>query len=157
GVAETSRPTGGVEIRRCPECGHVHRWSAKCPYCNYIYQIKDRSVEEIFGEMRNITRGAEYESQTRFAHRCKLSRRVIARHVRQKELPTYGARRLVKIKEALALIEPLRENKAKYESQVKFGKRVGVSIGHLIARGLPRGAKAAICIEDALAWLRSQG
>jgi len=129
----------------------------KCPECGYVYQIKDRTVEEVYGELREITQGVEYENQARFARRCKLSRHVIARYIKQKDLATYGPRRLIKIKEGLARVERLR---AKYETQRAFAKRVGISQGVIHAltkRGLPKAANGEIYIEDGLAWLRREG
>src|SRR5262249_52207758 len=114
----------------------------------------------IYGELRELTQGAEYESQRRFARRCNFNRQALARHIKRKELATYGPRRLIKIAEGLASIERLRENKAKYEKQVEFGKRIGVgqrTITDLIRRGLPKAANAEICIDDALAWLKREG
>jgi len=172
GVTQTSRPTGGVEIRRCPECSAVHKWSAKCPECGYVYLIKDRTIEEVYGELREITQGAEYEGQARFARRCKLHQSTIWNYVIQKQLVTYGPRRLIKVKEGLARVEWLRENagsfnappfgvdSTKYEPQGAFGKRVGIDrdlIRHLIKRGLPKAKNGWVCIEDGLQWLKREG
>jgi DNA repair protein RadD len=159
GIAQSSSYPRGPEIRRCPECSAVHKWSAKCLECGYVYQIKDRTIEEVYGELREITEGAEHESQTRFARRCELGNNVIARYVKQKELVAYGPRRLIRIKEGLARVEWLRENAAKYENQDVFAKRVGAHPGvihDLTKRGLPKAANGGICIEDGLAWLRRE-
>jgi DNA repair protein RadD len=160
GIAQSSSYPRGLEIRRCPECFAVNKWSAKCPECGYVYQIKDRNVEEIYGELRELTQGAEYESQRRFAHRCKLHGSTIAKYVKQKELVTYGRRRLISIKEGLACVERLRENDAKYETQVAFAKRIRITpagIKLLARRGLPKVENGKICIEDGLAWLKREG
>ena len=160
GIAQSSSYPRGLEIRRCPECSAVHKWSLRCPECSYVYQIKDRSIEEIYGELREITQGAEYESQKRFARRCKLGEHVIGRYVKQKELVTYGPRRLIKIQEGLARIEWLRENEAKYENQVEFARRVGASptvILYWTKQGLPKEANGEICIQDGLVWLKCKG
>jgi hypothetical protein len=144
------------KIRRCPECSAVHKWSAKCPECSYIYQIKDRTIEEIYGELRQIMQGAKYESQRRFARRCKLSTSAIRNYVKRKELVTYGPRRLIKIKEGLARVEWL----VKYETKSDFAKRVGATpqtIHVLLKRGLPIAANGRICIEDGLEWLKREG
>jgi len=161
GVAGTHKKysTHGI-IRRCPECSTVHKWSAKCPECSYVYQTKDRTIEEVYGELREIAQGVEYENKKRFAHRCKLSRETIAKYVARKELVTYGPRRLIKIKEGLARVEWLRENEAKYETQRVFVKRIGTShqpIVGLAERGFPKAKNGLICIEDGLEWLRREG
>jgi hypothetical protein len=156
GAAEAKSSEWG-QIRRCPECSAVHEWSRKCPECSYVYQIKDRTIEEVYGELREIAQGVEYESQRRFVRRCKLSAHTIAKYVKQKELVTYGPRRLIRIKEGLARVEWLKENEAKYETQPDFAKRVGTNssvIPSLIKRGLPKAANGGICIEDGLAWLK---
>jgi DNA repair protein RadD len=167
GVAK-GYPHGGGFMRRCPECSAVHKWSAKCPECSYVYQIKDRTIEEVYGDLREIAQGAEYESQKRFAQRCRLSRPAIADYVKQKELVTYGPRRLIKIKEGLARVEWLRENDAKYETQDDFAKRIGAeraTIVNLIKKGLPNLIKKTlpnfvlrlIPIDAAMQWLRGEG
>jgi hypothetical protein len=160
GIAQSSSYPRGLEIRRCPECSAVNKFSAKCPECGYVYQIKDRSVEEIYGELREITEGAEYESQTRFARRCKVASYTIAKYIKEKELVTYGPRRLIKIKEGLARVEWLRENEAKYETQREFAKRVGVHLSvirKLTKLGLPKAKNGWVCIEGGLAWLKREG
>jgi Helicase conserved C-terminal domain len=174
GAAKSQIFPGGYELRRCPECSAVHKWSAKCPGCSYVYQVKDRTIEEVYGEMREITQGAEYESQNRFARRCKLSSVTIARYVKQKKLGAYGPRRLIKIDEGLARVEWLRENVAgssnvppfgvdstRYETQADFAKRVGADrrsgIQHLSRRGLPKAKNGWVCIEGGLEWLKREG
>src|SRR6266436_2995132 len=161
GVAGTHKKysTHGI-IRRCPECSTVHKWSAKCPECSYVYQTKDRTIEEVYGELREIAQGVEYENKKRFAHRCKLSRETIAKYVARKELVTYGPRRLIKIKEGLARVEWLRENEAKYETQRVFVKRIGTSHGtivRLLKAGLPFNDLRLIPIDAAMQWLRRKG
>jgi hypothetical protein len=161
GAAQSYRATGGVEIRRCPQCTTVHKWSLKCPQCSYTYQIRDRTVEEVFGELRQLKQGAEYETQMRFARRCKLTAWVIGKYVKQNELTTYGPRRLIKIREGLVCIERLKENEAKCENQVEFGKRIGASpatVCKLVRKGLPTtGHSNSILVEDALEFLKRQG
>jgi DNA repair protein RadD len=170
GAAQTSRYPGGFEIRRCPECSAIHDWAKACPKCSYVYQIKDRTIEEVYGELREITEGAEHECQARFARRCKLSRRVIANSIKRKELMTYGPRRLVKIKEGLARVEWLRARNSnappfgadstKYETQGAFAKRVGVNrrvIRDSTNLGLPKAKNGWVCIEGGLEWLKREG
>src|SRR5262249_3477166 len=86
GTARFEVFTRGYELRRCPECFAINKWSRACPACSYVYQIKDRTIEEVYGELREITQGAEYESQRRFARRCGLNPATIARFIRQKQL-----------------------------------------------------------------------
>jgi|GEM_PF-1189705 len=168
GIAQSSPYPGGFEIRRCPQCATIHKWSVKCPECSYVYQIKDRTIDEVYGELREITQGAEYESQRRFAQRCMFSRQTIAKYVARNELVTYGPRRFIKIKEGLARVEWLRENEGKYETQPDFAKRIGVegtTIYALIKKGLPNLIKKTspinvprlIPIDAAMQWLRREG
>jgi len=167
GIAQSSSYPRGFEIRRCPQCTTVHKWSAKCPECGYIYQIKDRTVEEIYGELREITQGAEYENQKRFARRCGLNPVTIARFIKQKQLIAYGPRRFIKIKEGLARVEWLRENKyirqktrPGFDTRKRFAQRLGVRQGtvhNLIKKGLPINDFGLIPVEDGLEWLRREG
>jgi superfamily II DNA or RNA helicase len=167
-------PHGGGFMRRCPECYAVHKWSAKCLECGYVYQIRDRTIEEVYGELREIRQGAVYESQARFARRCKLSTSTIWTYVKQKQMIAYGPRRLIKISEGLAHVEWLRENNAagsynappfgadstKYETQGAFAKRVGTTthgIQELTKSGLPKAKNGWVYIEGGLAWLRREG
>jgi superfamily II DNA or RNA helicase len=157
GVAETHKQysTHGM-IRRCPECSAVHKWSAKCPECGYVYQINDRTIEEVYGELRDITQGAEYESQKRFARRCRLGRTALANYVARKELVTYGPRCLIKIAEGLARVEWLRENEAKYESQSRFAHRFrvsGTTVYDWIKKGLPINEHRQIPVDAGLRWV----
>jgi hypothetical protein len=169
GVAK-GYPHGGGFMRRCPECFTVHKWSAECPECSYVYKIKDRTIEEVYGELRQITQGAEYESQARFARRCKLDPSTIRSYVKQNKLVAYGPRRLIKIKEGLARVQWLMENTAgssnappfgvdstKYETQRAFAKRVGVYPRLIRKLGLPKAKNGWVCIEGGLEWLKREG
>jgi superfamily II DNA or RNA helicase len=158
GVAITHKGSLHGIIRRCPECSDVHKWSAKCPECGYIYQIKDRTIEEVYGDLREITQGAKYESQARFARRCKLSRPTISNYVKQTKLIAYGPRRLIKIKEGLARVEWLRGNEGKYETKRAFAKRVGTTPQVIQRRGgLPKAKNGWVCIDTGLEWLKREG
>jgi DNA repair protein RadD len=167
-VAETHKKYSihGI-IRRCPECSTVHKWSAKCPECGRVYETKDRTIEEVYGELREIAQGVEYESQKRFARRRGLSASTIANYVKQKGLVTYGPRRLIKIKEGLARVEWLRENKyirqnpqstPGFDTKNGFARRVGVNretIPKWIKKGLPTtGEPNLIPVEDGVEWVR---
>lgn len=50
GNAEPTQP-----VRQCPTCYMVHRPSPSCPGCGYVYPIQSRMVEEVDGELSEIT------------------------------------------------------------------------------------------------------
>src|SRR5262249_37626853 len=76
GAAEFQTSPRGYELRRCPKCFSIDKWSKACPECGYTFQIKDRTNDEIYGELRQVKQGLEYETQKRFAKRCKLTEHV---------------------------------------------------------------------------------
>ena len=45
-----------VPIRQCPECFHVHRPSPACPACGHIYEIQGREIEEVDGDLVEVSR-----------------------------------------------------------------------------------------------------
>lgn len=45
-----------IPVRQCPQCFMVHRPSPQCPACAYLYPVADRSIEEVEGELIEITR-----------------------------------------------------------------------------------------------------
>jgi superfamily II DNA or RNA helicase len=37
------------KIRQCPKCFYTHEWAPVCPHCEYVYPIKERTLDEIKG------------------------------------------------------------------------------------------------------------
>jgi DNA repair protein RadD len=54
---EGSEPT--IPVRQCPKCYMVHRPTPECPGCGYVYPIQSRMVEEVEGELAEITERRE--------------------------------------------------------------------------------------------------
>ncbi len=42
-------------VRQCPECFMAHRPSPECPGCGYVYPVMGREIEEVEGELQEIT------------------------------------------------------------------------------------------------------
>ena len=47
-----------IPVRQCPTCYMVHRPSPQCPACGFVYPIAARMVEEVEGELKEVTREA---------------------------------------------------------------------------------------------------
>lgn len=48
--AEPTQP-----IRQCPQCYMVHRPTPECPSCGFVYPVQSRMIDEIEGELAEIT------------------------------------------------------------------------------------------------------
>lgn len=42
-------------VRKCPVCYHDHRPADKCPNCDHIYQTQSREIDEVEGDLDEIT------------------------------------------------------------------------------------------------------
>lgn len=45
-----------IPVRQCPSCYFVHRPTPSCPSCGHVYEIKSRVVEEVEGDLIEVTR-----------------------------------------------------------------------------------------------------
>lgn len=45
----------GPDVRACPKCHAVHVYAPSCPYCGYEYPVRVREVEQVEGELRQVT------------------------------------------------------------------------------------------------------
>ena len=50
GDSEPTQP-----VRQCSECYFVHRPTPTCPACGFIYPIQSREIEEVEGDLREVT------------------------------------------------------------------------------------------------------
>lgn len=50
GKSEPTQP-----VRQCPQCFFVHRPKSCCPQCDFVYPIASRMVEEVDGELAEVT------------------------------------------------------------------------------------------------------
>ena len=54
GNAEPTQP-----VRQCPQCYMVHRPTPDCPGCGFVYPIQSRMIDEVEGELAEITERRE--------------------------------------------------------------------------------------------------
>lgn len=59
--AEPTQP-----VRQCPQCYMVHRPTPDCPGCGFVYPIQSRMIEEVDGELAEVTARRE-KKQARMA------------------------------------------------------------------------------------------
>jgi len=52
--AEPTQP-----VRQCPQCYMVHRPTPDCPGCGFVYPIQSRMIDEVEGELAEITERRE--------------------------------------------------------------------------------------------------
>ena len=45
-----------IPVRQCSQCFMVHRPSPQCPACGFVYPIAARTIEEVDGELVEVTR-----------------------------------------------------------------------------------------------------
>lgn len=45
-----------IPVRQCPTCFMCHRPSPQCPSCGHVYEINSRTLEEVEGELIEVTR-----------------------------------------------------------------------------------------------------
>lgn len=60
--AEPTQP-----VRQCPTCYHVHRPTPECPACGFVYPVQSRMIEEVEGELAEVTAQREAKKQARMA------------------------------------------------------------------------------------------
>lgn len=46
-----------LPVRQCAECYHCHRPAPVCPACGFIYPVASRMVDEVEGELAEVTSG----------------------------------------------------------------------------------------------------
>lgn len=44
--------------KQCKECYHVHKPAPECPKCGYVYEVKERYIEEVEGNLVKVDRAA---------------------------------------------------------------------------------------------------
>ena len=146
-------------LRRCPECSAVHEWAAGCPECSYAYLPADRTMEEVYGELREVGKREGYETGRAFSLRMGFTG-TAATEWKRKGMPVRSDG-LVPSAEAEAWFKKNVQQKPKikdFESVGEFSKRTGLSkdrIRRRFRRGLPTVGRGQIPITAALAWLKA--
>jgi len=44
-----------LPVRQCPQCDMVHRPAPSCPECGYVYPVQYRDIDEVDGELAEVT------------------------------------------------------------------------------------------------------
>lgn len=52
-----------VKVRTCSVCYFTHKPSAICPNCGFVYPIQSREVEEVEGELKEVTESRKKEAR----------------------------------------------------------------------------------------------
>jgi DNA repair protein RadD len=55
-VKNTSKSSGGVRIRQCEKCYAVFEWADTCPDCGAAFKAKERKINEVEGELTEVTK-----------------------------------------------------------------------------------------------------
>lgn len=53
-----------IPVRSCPKCYYCHNPSPRCPNCGHVYEIQSREIEQVDGELKEIT-SVERKKQAR--------------------------------------------------------------------------------------------
>lgn len=51
-----SGSSGAAMVKQCERCFYCHRPAPQCPQCGNVYEIKSREIDEIDGELREMTK-----------------------------------------------------------------------------------------------------
>lgn len=60
-----------INLKQCPKCYRVSEPSDSCPGCGYVYPVKARKIEEVDGELQQITP----EMQEKMAEQARMRQR----------------------------------------------------------------------------------
>lgn len=164
------KPLGG-RLRRCPDCNAVHEWAAECVECGHVYAQGERTIDEVYGELREVGAGAHRYAprgaHTAFARRIGRSPDFVRRLVKR-GLPVRPDG-FIDDAAALAWCEqhpeymsgnynapPRGSGMGEYCSTSAFGIKVGRSgtvVQRLKQKGLPHADNGWIHVEKGLEWM----
>lgn len=154
-------------LRRCPQCHAVHEWALQCPECGEVYSENVRSIEEMSGELRELSKEtpAGHERLFEFSKRIRCHPSVVLSFFKR-GLPRHvsGA---VPIEDGIAwVVKNCQPNivcritggpESSFEKKSAFAKRIGVDVknlARLVKRGLPTLSNNFIDIETGLTWVK---
>lgn len=52
---KNEEPEETIDLKQCPKCYLVHAPSPTCPACGHVYETKERKIEQVDGELKEIT------------------------------------------------------------------------------------------------------
>lgn len=52
-----------IALKQCPKCFLVHSPEPSCPHCGYLYPDKNRAIEQVDGELHEVTAEMEQEME----------------------------------------------------------------------------------------------
>ena len=59
------------KIRQCDQCFSVHRPAPSCPACGHVYEVKDREIEAVEGELEEIETAVKRMQRKRIIAKCR--------------------------------------------------------------------------------------
>ena len=86
--AGNSEPT--IPVRQCPRCYHVTRPSPACPACGFVHPIASRTVEEVEGELAEVTERARKVAVRREQGRAQTLDDLLAVAAREGRKPGWA-------------------------------------------------------------------
>jgi len=151
-----------TSLRCCPECTSVHVFKTACPECGYIYKLRERMIEEVYGNLVEVRHRPGYLSGSEFARQVDIAQSTVFLLMKSGLPNEMGA---IPLKDGVAWLKenwasspkkpPFGSAHGEYESQADFGKRTGrKKVAKLFAAGMPRALNGWIPVEPALEWLR---
>lgn len=73
-----------IQVRQCPQCYHIYRLAAKCPYCNAQAPTKPRAgPEQVDGELAEIDKERERMERRREQARARTIEELVELGVRR--------------------------------------------------------------------------
>lgn len=52
-----------VKVAQCPKCYFCHEPAPVCPHCGHVYEVKVRKIEQVDGDLKEVTQAVKEERQ----------------------------------------------------------------------------------------------
>ena len=82
-----------VNIKTCQQCFHIHEPAPMCPICGFVYPIQQRSIEEVSGELVELTEQDKAEIKRKQDEEKKQKKREQGQCQTLQDLLELGRRR----------------------------------------------------------------